>query len=146
MKLRQLMSMRKTVILISGVCMLIYFSSCSRKIMFENSSVVPAARGSVSVKQDNNKNYRIGISLSNLAEPERLQPPKKTYVIWMESSDNVTKNIGQLNTSGSMFSSKLTSSFETVSSGKPTRIFITAEDNGDIQYPSSLVILTTNNF
>jgi hypothetical protein len=135
-----------TKIVIAVASMLILLSSCSKKIMFENSTVVPAARGSVTVKEDGNKNYRIGVSLSNLAEPDRLQPSKKTYVVWMESKENPTRNIGQINTSGSFLSSKLRSSFETVSSDRPTKIFLTAEDDGSIQYPSSLVILTTNNF
>lgn len=119
---------------------------CSQKINFETSPVVPAARGTVTVKKDNNQNYRIQIALSNLAEPGRLQPPKKTYVVWMETKDNQAKNIGQINTSGSLLSSKLRSSFETVSTDRPTKIFITAEKDESVQYPNDLVIMTTNSF
>jgi len=130
----------------AGVLILFYFSSCARKINFQSSSVVPAARGDVKVKKDNNNNYSIQISLNDLSEPKRLQPSKNTYVVWMETANNVTKNIGQINSSTSFLSSKLKASFETVSSTKPTKIFLTAEDDAGIQYPGSQVVLTTNDF
>jgi hypothetical protein len=100
----------------------------------------------VKVKKDNNNNYSIQISLNNLAEPKRLQPSKNTYVVWMETNNNVTKNIGQINSSTGFLSSKLKASFETVSSTKPTKIFLTAEDDAGIQYPGREIILTTKNF
>jgi hypothetical protein len=79
-----------------------------RNYSFLNSSVVPAARGSVKIKRDNNKNYVIQIHLSNLAEVERVQPSKQTYVVWMVTDRDMTKNIGQLNSSVSFFSKRLT--------------------------------------
>jgi hypothetical protein len=108
--------------------------------------VVPAARGDVKVKKDNNNNYRIQISLDDLAEPKRLEPSKSTYVVWMETANNVTKNIGQINSSTGFLSSKLKASFETVSSSKPTKIFLTAEDDASIQSPGTQVIITTSDF
>jgi hypothetical protein len=125
---------------------LVYLSSCARKISFQNSSIVPAARGDVKVKKDNNNNYNIQISLSDLAEPKRLQPSRNTYVVWMETASNTTKNIGQINSSTGFLSGKLKASFETVSSTKPTKIFLTAEDDASIQYPGAQVVLTTENF
>jgi hypothetical protein len=130
----------------AAVLILFYFSSCAKKISFQGSSVVPAARGDVKVKKDNNNNYNIQISVNNLAEPKRLQPSKTAYVVWMETSDNATKNIGQINSSTGFLSTKLKASFESVSSTKPTRIFITAEDDAGTQYPGSMVVLTTNDF
>ncbi|MBC7534343.1 MAG: hypothetical protein H7258_01465 [Ferruginibacter sp.] len=126
--------------------MLFYVSSCARKISFQTSSVVPAAQGSVKVTKDKNENYKIKISLINLAEPTRLQPSKSTYVVWMETADNRTKNIGQINSSTGFLSSKLKADFETVSSFKPVKIFITAEDDASIRYPGMQVVLSTNNF
>lgn len=62
----------------------------------------------------------------------------------MKTEDNGRKNIGQLKTSSGLFSSKLKSSLNTVSSFKPTGFFVTAEDNSNIQYPTGQVVLTTN--
>ncbi|MEO7768189.1 MAG: hypothetical protein ABIS01_12210 [Ferruginibacter sp.] len=133
-------------LMIAGAMMVFYFSSCARKINFQTSSVVPAAQGTIKVKKDNNNNYGITISITNLAEPDRLQPPKTTYVVWMQTADNGTKNIGQINSSTGFLSSKLKASFETVSSFKPVKIFITAENDAAIQYPGMEVILSTDNF
>ncbi len=131
---------------IAAAMMLFIFSSCSKKISFQTSSVVPAAKGTVKVKKDGNNNYQIKISIQNLAEPNRLQPSKSTYVVWMETDNNGTKNIGQINSSTGFLSSKLTASFEAVSSFKPQKIFLTAEDNAAIQYPGMQVVLSTDRF
>jgi hypothetical protein len=136
----------KLLFVLTGIMVLFYFSSCARKISFLTSSVVPAAEGTVKINKDKNKNYHIQISLSNLAEPNRLQPSKNTYVVWMETDDNAVKNIGQINTSTGFLSKRLKASFETVTPVKPTKIFITAEDDSNIQYPGMQVVLTTNNF
>lgn len=119
------------------VAMLGSFSSCSKKVAFLTSSVVPAAEGYVQVKKDGNENYAIALKISNLAEVDKLQPPKKTYVVWMETDRGQTKNIGQL-----VSSKNLNANFETVSSFKPIKIYLTAEDNENIQYPGKVVLST----
>ena len=121
-------------------------ASCARKISFQTSSVVPAAEGSVKVKKDKNNNYSIDLNVIRLADPKRLEPSKSTYVVWIETEENGSKNIGSLNTSSSMFSKTLKSSLKTVSPFKPVSFFITAEDNADIQYPGSQVVLRTDRF
>ncbi len=90
---------RNCLLAISIVVVLFSFISCARTISFQTSSVVPAANGKVKIKKDNNNNYGIKISLTNLAAPNRLQPSKNTYVVWMQTDNNGTKNIGQINTS-----------------------------------------------
>jgi len=138
--------MRKIFFLAAAAFVLTGLQSCAKKIMFQTSSVVPAAEGSVKVTKDNNKNYKINLSLSNLAEPKRLQPARNMYVVWMETEGNATQNIGQINTSTGFFGGKHTSSFETVSASKPTKIFLTAEDDAKVQYPSAPVVLSTDSF
>ncbi len=120
--------------------------SCARKIAFSTSTVVPAAQGSVKVKKDNNNNYNIDLSVIRLADPKRLDPPKNTYVVWMETEQNGTKNIGRLNTSSGLFSKTLKSSLKTVTPFKPAGFFITAESNESIQYPGMQVVLRTGPF
>ncbi|WP_018617107.1 hypothetical protein [Segetibacter koreensis] len=53
----------------------------------------------------------------------------------METEHNGTKNIGRLNTSSGLFSSTLKSSLTTTTPYKPTAIFITGEDDSNVQYP-----------
>jgi hypothetical protein len=134
------------LLLLFILMLLLSFGSCSSKVAFQQSSVVPAAEGTVSVKDDKNNNYTIKISVDNLAAPERLQPPRELYIVWIETGNNTAANAGQIITSSGAFSAKLSASFETVSNAKPTRVFITAEDNPDTQYPGNQVVLSASNF
>ncbi|MDT8402389.1 MAG: hypothetical protein RQ743_11895 [Bacteroidales bacterium] len=128
------------------VSMMSFSTACAQKVTFLNSSVVPAAKGSVKVKQDKNENYLIKVEIEDLAEVERLQSSKQTYVVWMETDRGNTENLGQLVSSKSFFSKQKTASLETVSSFKPVKIFVTAEEGINVQYPGDQIILTTDNF
>lgn len=121
------------------------FTSCSKKVAFQTSTIVPAARGDVKITKDNNKNYVIQIKVENLAEVKRLESSKKAYVVWMESDDSMVKNIGQIKSDSKFLSSKLKATFETVTPIKPTKIFITAEEDAEVQYPDKQIILSTRN-
>ena len=105
--------------------------------------MVPAAEGSVKVKKDGNSNYKIDLNVMRLAEPNRLDPPREMYIVWMETEQNGRKNIGQLKTSSGFLSKTLKSSLNTVTSFKPTGFFITAEDDANIQYPGGQKVLST---
>jgi hypothetical protein len=147
MKATRLNNLKKNIL--RGIfAMILIFSlfSCATSVSFLNSAFVPAARGSVKIKTDNNKNYVIQITLSDLAEASRLQPAKLTYIVWMITDRDLTKNIGQLNSSKGFMSKQLKGSFKTVSSDKPVKIFITAEDDPAVQYPGTQVVLSTDKF
>jgi hypothetical protein len=131
---------------IFAIMMIIPFTSCAKKYAFINSTVVPGADGYVKVKQDNNKNYIIKVEVSDLAEVERVQTSKTTYVVWMETDEGNAENLGQLKSSRSFFSKQKTASLETASSYKPVKIFITTEEGVNTQYPGRQVVLTTENF
>lgn len=143
---RQQSIFKKIIVSIVVIGLSIPFQSCSKKIEFEKSPVVPAARGVVKISKNSNKNYIIKIKFDNLAEVDRLEPPKKTYVVWMVTDQKSTKNIGQIKSSSSMMSSKLKADFETATPFKPVKIFITAEDDGNVEYPGMYTVLSTNNF
>ena len=98
------------------------------------------------VKKDNNNNYQVKIKMTNLAEVERLDKDNISYVVWMVTENDITKNIGQIRSSSTMLSSKLTASFQAVSAFKPIRVFITPEENPEVQYPTQKEILTTATF
>ena len=118
----------------------------AEKVEFLSSSIVPAARGYVKVKRDTNENYIIQVKISNLAEVNRLQPSKQVYVVWMITDHEITENIGQINSSTTFLSTKLKASFKKVSSSKPIKIFITAEEDAIIQTPDEQIILSTDRF
>jgi hypothetical protein len=91
------MNIIKSMILTSNAAMILsmaimfLFSSCVSKTPFLTSEVIPAARGYVEINKDDNQNYIIQVELEYLAEASRLNPPKQTYVIWMESDGKTTK-------------------------------------------------------
>ncbi|GET34487.1 hypothetical protein PbJCM13498_33500 [Prolixibacter bellariivorans] len=140
---------RITLSILAGtfvVLMLIPLASCAKKIHFLTSSVVPAAKGFVVIKSDKNKNYKVKIQVSDLAEVDRLESANTTYVVWMVTDQGNTENLGQLKSSTSFLSKQHTAQLETVSSYKPTKIFITTENGINVQYPGKEVVLTTDSF
>ncbi len=128
------------------ILLIFSITACTQKIDFLNSSVVPAAKGAVNVKQDKNKNYAIEVAIIDLAEVERLQTSKKTYVVWIETESGDAENIGQLKSSTGFLSKQHKATLETVTSFKPVKLFVTAEDGMDVRYPDSRIVLTTANF
>lgn len=128
------------------ISMLFFIASCSSSEPFLNSSVVPAATGNVKVKKDGNQNYVIKVQIDDLADVERLQSSKDTYVLWMETERGNNENLGQLISSTSFLSNQHVASLETVSSFKPVRFFVTAENGIDVRNPDSVEILKTNTF
>lgn len=81
-----------------------------------------------------------------MAEVKRLEPSRNVYVVWMETDESQIKNIGRIKSDSNFMSSKLKADFETVTAFKPSKIFITAEDNPDAQSPGSQLVLETNKF
>ncbi|MBR9998782.1 MAG: hypothetical protein KFF73_07415 [Cyclobacteriaceae bacterium] len=147
MKTKKSLSMSKSIlmgILITGMMFPITLSAQKNK--FLTSSVVPAAQGYAKVKRDKNKNYTIKVEIRDLAEVARLQASKVSYVVWMETDQNRTENLGQLNSSSGFLSKQNKASLETVSSYKPSKIYITAEEFTNARYPGDRIIMTTDRF
>lgn len=134
-----LQQFRLLLIISTAVCLV----SCSNSLNFVPSTVVPGAKGNVHVKTDKNKNYGINVSVRDLADPAELADPKANYVVWMETQNNGTQNLGRLIMSRGLFSKSMKGSLNTVSPYIPIRFVITAEDRADAQYPGSETILTS---
>lgn len=131
------------LILSFAVLAVFSFSSCARKMTFATSRIVPAATGTVKIKKTKNGNYYINVKTKHLAPANKLSPPRRVYVVWMESEQNPVRNIGMIRSSTGIFSSTLKGSLEATSTSKPTSFFITAEDDGNTQYPGNEVVLRT---
>ena len=126
--------------------MLIPITLSAQKFTFVNSSVVPAAEGYAKVKKDKNKNYKIKVEVTDLAEVGRVQSTKTTYVVWMETDQGNAENLGQLKSSTAFLSKRLTASLETTTPYKPVKIFITTESGLNVQFPGEQIVLTTEMF
>src|SRR5688572_3286210 len=88
--------------------------SSSNSLRFVPSTVVPGANGQVKVKTDKNRNYAVDVSVRDLADPSLLAEPKASYVVWMETQNNGTQNLGRLMTSRGLFSKSMKGSLTTV--------------------------------
>ncbi|MBZ9779800.1 hypothetical protein LB452_12800 [Psychroflexus sp. CAK8W] len=137
--------MKNKISLTLSIFALILITSCGTKVNFPVSQIVPGADISAKVKQDGNDNYKIDLKAENLTDPERLNPPKEMYVVWIETARG-TKNLGKLNMSSGMFSSTRKGSLSTTTAYKPSRIIITAEDISTNNEPSSFVVISSDNF
>jgi hypothetical protein len=121
-------------------------SAQAQKVHFKASAVVPAAQGTVKVSTNKDKGYNIDINILHLAGPQRLQPAAKTYIVWMDTEQNSTKNLGEMQSKDGFLSKTLKASLKTTTPFKPTRIFITAEDVAAISNPQGQQVLTTRTF
>lgn len=133
--------------------MILFFYACARKTAAasktESSTAVaiPENKGQVQIKRDANGNYVIQINLRELEEVAKIEPTsKKAYIVWMNADNQMTKNLGQINSNSGWLSDKSKASFEAVSEFKPTKVFITEEDNATVKNPGTKVIWSTNNF
>ena len=147
MKTKISMSLTKNILLgIMVTAMIFPITSCAQNYKFLTSSVVPAAQGYAKVKRDSNKNYVIKLEIRDLADVSRLQTSNVSYVVWMATDQDRTENLGQLNSSSGFLSKQKKASLETVSSYKPSKIYVTAEENSNAQYPGDKIIMTTDRF
>jgi hypothetical protein len=128
----------RTIKSIAIICAIALLTSCASTGKFPVSSSVPAADITAKKKQDQNKNFVIEVTAINLAEASRLNPTKNNYSVWIITSDGVTKNLGQLtNKNAKKATLKATTPFNV------KEIFITAEEQGNLNFPSGVEISRT---
>ena len=122
------------------------FGSCAKKTASLSESLIPESNGNVQIKRDVNSNYVIQINLSDLENVKNLSPAKEAYVVWMVSDQKRAKNIGQIEGANSWLTKKSKASFEATSPTKPTKIYITAENDITVQKPGKQIVWSTSSF
>jgi len=120
-------------ILLSVLILLI--ASCATVVKFPVSSVEPSADIKAKIKNDKQNNYVIEVTANYLASAERLSPPKKMYIVWIVTKENGVSNIGQMKNDNAQIAK-----VKTLTSFEPKEIFITAEDEGTVTFPSGIEI------
>jgi hypothetical protein len=120
---------------ISLLALLIFFASCTSSVTFPTSGVTPAADITATKKEEKNGNFRISITAKNLASADRLEPPQSVYIAWIVTNTEGIKSIGRLTNKNAK-----TATIETLTPFAFTEIFITAEGEADVSYPSGLEI------
>ena len=149
----------KTILGTSALLMLLFLYSCAKKTTAVNKTEVPSPaeapsatvpienKGQVQIKRDATGNYVVQINLRELEEINKLEATsKKAYIVWMNADNEMTKNLGQINSNSGWLSDKTKAYFEATSAAKPTKIFITEEDMADVKKPGKKIIWSTNSF
>jgi hypothetical protein len=121
--------------IILSVLLVFLMTSCATIAKFPVSNVSPAAEITAKIKKDKQNNYEITIIANYLASAERLSPPKNTYVIWVVTKQSGITNSGQLKNENAK-----KNTLKTLTSFEPLEIFITAEDEGTVTYPTGVEI------
>ena len=141
MKFTRLLASAGILSAVSGAVLL---SGCSlfggTKTKLSVSPTIPAAESIAHFKRATNDNTSIKLTVKHLANPEKLTPPAKNYVVWLSSNPTATpQNIGAL-----AVDRDLTGTLETVTALHSFRLFITAEASGQVQQPSEPPLLWTD--
>jgi hypothetical protein len=110
-------------------------TSCATTVKFPTSIVTPAADILAKKVVDRNGNFKISITAKNLASTDRLNPPQSVYIAWITTETEGIRSIGRLTNKNAK-----TASIETLTPFAFTEIFITAEGQTDVSYPSGVEI------
>lgn len=151
---------KKIILSISATLMLSFLFSCAKKTTAIGKSETPApteattatttipeTKGMVLIKRDVNSNYVVQINLRELEASKQLDPASsKSYIVWMDTDNRKPINLGQINSNTGWLTDKSKASFEGVSEFKPTKVFITTEDNATVKTPGKQIVWSTNRF
>jgi hypothetical protein len=129
--------MKKLPTILAGCVMIL--ASCATTAKFPISTVAPAAEISAKKTLDKNKNYVVELVALNLTSPERLNPPKNHYNVWIVTEQNEYKHLGQI-----MNANAKRVNFKTLSPYNPKQIIVTAEDEGNRLLPTGIEISRTS--
>lgn len=99
----------------------------------------PAAQGVIKYKTSGNGNTALQIETRSLAPPSSLTPPENAYVVWIRPPGQATQNLGELKVND-----KEQSNLNTETAFKRFHIFITAEQNAQIQEPQGPTVLSAD--
>lgn len=125
----------KNLVIIGVIALM---TSCSSTAKFPISTVTPAADITAKIQKQGKPNYLVTITANNLSAPERLNPPKKNYIIWAISENGITRNVGYF-TNKNAAKATYKASFPY----KPIEVFITAEDEEGPCEPLGIEIART---
>jgi hypothetical protein len=119
----------------SLIALLFFLTSCATTVKFPTSIVTPAADITAKKKADKNGNFKVSVTAKNLASADRLDPPQSIYIAWIVTNTEGIRSIGRLTNKNAK-----TATIETLTPFAFTEIFITAEGQADISYPSGVEI------
>ena len=168
MKRISIKPMQKFVVaMVVGGIMITGFNSCSKKSSGSKSKAttsttapepptpptppapLPPAKeekGEMVIKRDAAGNYVIQLNIKNLEAVQLMKPKKEGYAVWIITDAMAAKNVGQIEGAKNWTDKKDNAYFEAVSAVKPTKIFITAENDLNAVKPGTQIVWSTKSF
>ena len=124
--------------IVSSLVFLLLVCACvsGRNFPLAATQAVPAARGDVDVKRDDNGNTKLKMKAEFLAPPNSLTPPAIGYVIWLQERGASPIPAGQLKVEKNR-----KASFETVTPFKNFDFFVTAKQDLTTKIPTGVEVL-----
>jgi hypothetical protein len=101
-----------------------------------NTGLTPAAEGKVTTSADPNGNTQVKVEVKHLATPQKLTPPRQSYLVWVQARGKSPELLGVLRVND-----KLEGSLKATTPYKVFDIFVTAEDTLHPEGPSEAVVL-----
>lgn len=99
----------------------------------------PAARGTVHLHVGDNKNTEMDLKAESMPAASALTPPKNAYVVWIQPPDAGPQNLGRITPDKDQ-----KAELQTATPYKRFKIFITAEDQAQLQSPQGPTILSAD--
>ena len=104
--------------------------------MMNKSDLVPSATGKVEVNEDDNGNRVLKVRVYHLVDPERLNPARSGYMVWIEPKGKDPEPLGMLKVDKDW-----KGELEGTTPFKSFSVFVTAEENAKAERPEGTEIL-----
>ncbi len=113
-------------------------AAASTKFVLGSSTDIPAAQGYLKVKDTNNGNVELRLSVKHLAPPGRVVPGASVFVVWVRglAAGTDAQNLGTLKVN-----SNLSGRFRSVTPMQSFDMFMTCEQSATVLYPSGPQLL-----
>jgi hypothetical protein len=110
-----------------------------QKVPMVAGTQTPAAHGTVTVHNGSNNNAKVDLKVEGLAKPSSLTPPANAYVVWIQPPGQPAQNQGEVKVD-----KNLNGQLHTDTPYKRFKLFITAEQNAQVQSPTGPQVLTAD--
>ena len=110
-----------------------------KKVQMMSGTVTPGAQGTVTVHTSGNNNVKLDIKVKNLANPASLTPPENVYVLWVQPPGQPPQNQAEIKVNGDE-----NGGLNTETSFKRFKVFITGEQNAQVQQPQGPQVLSAD--
>jgi hypothetical protein len=104
---------------------------------------VPAAQGAVSVKDADNGNVKLAVSVKHMAPPEKVATGASSYVVWLKPLATGNDNEAPQNLGALAVNKDQEGEFDTMTAYRQFDIFVTAEPQPGSTAPTGEQLLST---